>query len=116
MHKRGGARVALKCPVDNRKLLPRDHPIYGDMRALPQSQFLELEVGGSASAIFFGQKIRGYCKGDPFRAATAYAGCQSPNGPCAKKVLRKFKWWWVSGLDKAVIAMEEKLPEFATSR
>lgn len=96
---------AYNCKVDNRNLFPTNHPVFGDMTKLAPEAFYTPEVGATASAIMFRQRIRAMGV-TPFDAATSYAGCEVATGVCGKYVLSRLKWWWETGLDKALIKLE----------
>jgi putative alpha-1,2-mannosidase len=74
------------------------------MTKLDPKAFLDPEIGATASAILFKQRVRQYSS--PFDAATGYAGCQVSSGKCANFVLCRLKWWWDNGLANALAKME----------
>lgn len=96
--------LVYECNVDARKILPTKHPVYGDMRKLSTVDFMDPEIGATASAWLFHQRIQWLTS--PFDAATSYAGCETAGGKCANTILNRLKWWWDTGLAKAITKIE----------
>jgi len=82
---------------DARPLLPPG------LRELAPSAFLDEETNLVASAYLY--KQRG-AVADPLGALTSYAGCETPNGVCGRKILGLHKWWRISGLEKRFQKLE----------
>lgn len=106
-----GICPSIPCPTDNRSLLPTSHPVYGNMTKMAPEQFHDPGIGLTASAILFKQRVHQYVS--PFDAAASYAGCEAAGKSvditkpgCVGDLLRLHKWWWVTGMDKAVLKLE----------